>query len=172
MARYAPRLQHVRAEATEAEHGFSETSWEWKRTIASVPYVAGVQAKQALCCPEDVRRHPIRCNHHVHTLCKHCSVPMCMECLSRLHCRSAYKIPAALANDNFQGYAHPFIVLNKVKWIEAVTACPFFSSQVTYYVECKSKARHNLAGEELGRAERAFGTVSYTHLTLPTKRIV
>ena len=35
---------------------------------------------------------------------------------------------------------------------------PLFSNQVTYYVEGKSKARHNLAGEELGRAERAFGT--------------
>ena len=35
---------------------------------------------------------------------------------------------------------------------------PFFSSQVTCYVEGKSKARQNLAGEELGRAERAFGT--------------
>jgi hypothetical protein len=83
-----------------------------------------------------------------------------MECWSRLqsHIPAGYKIPAALANDNFQGYVHPFIVLNKVKWIEAVTACPFFSSQVTYYVEGKAKARHTLAGEELGRAERAYGT--------------
>ena len=160
MSRYAPKLHCVSSEADEAEHGFREASWEWKRTIAGVPVKGGVQSKQALCCPEDVRRHPTRCSHAVHTLCKHCSVPMCIECWSRLqsHIPAGYKIPAALANDNFQGYVHPFIVLNKVKWIEAVTACPFFSSQVTYYVEGKAKARHTLAGEELGRAERAYGT--------------
>ena len=81
-----------------------------------------------------------------------------MECWTRLHSRSGFKIPAALTNDNFQGYAHAFIVPNKVKWIEAVTACPFFSSQIVYYVEGKAKGRHNLASEELGRAERAYGT--------------
>ena len=43
-----------------------------------------------------------------------------------------------------------------MRWIEAVTACPFFSSLVTYYVEGKGKERHHLAGEELGRLERAY----------------
>ena len=97
--------------------------------------------------------HPMRARR-AHLVYAHCSLPMCCECWSRLQNRSACKIPAALANDNFQGYAHPFIVRNKVKGIEAFTACPFFSSQITYYVEGKSKSRYNLAGEEMGRAER------------------
>ena len=124
MERYAPRIQRFAAGAEEAEHGFCEESWEWKRNIDCVRYKDALQNKQALCCPEDVRRHPSRCCHDTHTLCRDCSVPICMECWSRVHSRSGYKIPAALANDNFQGYIHPFIVLNKVRWIEAVTACP------------------------------------------------
>ena len=39
-----------------------------------------------------------------------------------------------------------------------MTACPFFSSLVTYYVEGKGKERHHLAGEELGRLERAYAS--------------
>ena len=91
-------------------------------------------------------------------LCKRCRVPVCLECWTHLHAKTEYKIPAALTNDNFQGYVHPFIVQHKVRWIEAVAACPFFSSLVTYYIEGKPKSRHNLAGEELGRLERAYGT--------------
>ena len=102
MERYAPKLQSVAAQETEAEHGFREASWEWQRTNTCVPYQGAVHSKQALCCPEDVRRHPSRCSHHGHSLCKHCSVPMCMECWSRLRSRGGYKIPAALTNDNFQ----------------------------------------------------------------------
>lgn len=69
-----------------------------------------------------------------------------------------YKIPAAIANDNFQGYAHPLLIRNKVRWIETVTACPFFLCLVTCYVEGKGKERHHLADEELGLLERAYGS--------------
>ena len=78
--RYAPKLQSAHSNACGKEHGFSDASWEWKRSIAVVPYKGGVHTKQALCCPEDVRSHPSRCDHEKHTLCKHCSVPMCLEC--------------------------------------------------------------------------------------------
>jgi hypothetical protein len=139
MERYAPahRETNVREESEHAkpeasvneklEHGFVEKSWEWKRDIDCVNYKDEVQTKRALCCPEDVR-HSSRCAHELNrTLCRHCSIPLCLECVTHLRRRSKYRIPAALTNDNFQGYAHPFIVLNKVRWIEAVTACPFFT---------------------------------------------
>ena len=60
MERYAPKLQKAGVEEHEAEHGFTESSWEWKRTITCVPYQGALRSKQALCCPEDVRRHPSR----------------------------------------------------------------------------------------------------------------
>ena len=107
---------------------------------------------------EDVKRNPALCKHDEHILCEHCSVPVCLECWSHLNNNTGYRIPAALTNDNFQGYSHPYIIINKVRWIEAVTACPFFSSMVTYYVEGKGKERHHLGGEQLGGLERAYGT--------------
>ena len=154
--RYGSKLPAGSTDIKEPEHGFKADSWEWRRIINCVPYGDALEAKEAICCPEDVRHHPKKCQHAKHILCKHCSVPICLECWSRFMSRTGYKIPAALANDNFQGYQHPFLVRNKVRWIEAVTACPFFSSLVTYYVEGKGKERHHLAGEELGRLERAY----------------
>ena len=53
---------------------------------------------------------------------------------------------------------HPIISLNKVKWIEAVTACPFFTCLITYYVEGEPKQRHHLGDEELGQQERAYAS--------------
>ena len=154
--RYGPKVPAATVDSKEPEHGFKADSWEWRRIINCVPYGNAIEAKEAICCPEDIRKHPKKCQHADHILCKHCSVPLCLECWSRFISKTGYKIPAALANDNFQGYSHPFIVRNKVRWIEAVTACPFFSSLVTYYVEGKGKERHHLAGEELGRLERAY----------------
>ena len=66
------------------------------------------------------------------------------------------KVPAALANDNFQGYMHPFIVEHKVRWIEAIAACPFLTTLVTYYVEGHPKERHHVCDEEIGQQQRAY----------------
>ena len=129
MQRYAPALRPPSVE-DEHEYGFVENSWEWKRDINCVNYKDEVQTKRALCCPEDVQHSEEQCKHdRKKKLCRHCSIPLCIECSVHLRRRSKFRIPAALANDNFQGYAHPFIVLNKVKWIEAVTACPFFTCE-------------------------------------------
>ena len=49
--------------------------------------------------------------------------------------RPEVKTPQSLANDNFIGYAHEYIVENKVTWLEATIACPVFSGLVTYYIE-------------------------------------
>ena len=145
-------------QAEEHEHGYAPNSWEWKRNINCVKYNETVQTKPALCCPEDVRRNHHKCKHDEHTLCGACEIPLCLECWSRLCNRydPGFRIPAALPNDNFQGYAHPFIVLNKVRWIEAVTACPLWTAQVTYYVEGLPKERRHLADETLGQQERAY----------------
>ena len=166
LQRYGPRISRATTSVSgscdgrtskEPEHGYVEGSWEWKRTVNCVNYGDAVQEKNALCCPEDVRRHRWKCKHPERVLCPNCEIPVCLECWSRLKHRVGFRIPAAMTNDNFQGYAHAFIVLNKVRWIEAVTACPFFTCLVTYYVEGKPKERHHTADVELGGQERAIG---------------
>ena len=71
--RYGPNVQESTMDISDAEHGFKADSWEWRRVINCVPYGESVEAKEALCCPEDVKRHPYKCEHDNHTLCKHCS---------------------------------------------------------------------------------------------------
>ena len=133
MQRYAPKMKRDVLNKGEKEHGFVENSWEWKRDINCVNYKDEVQTKRALCCPEDVR-HSKKCNHDLkRMLCRHCSIPLCLECSTYLRSHKKFRIPAALTNDNFKGYAHPFIVHNKVRWIEAVTACPFFTCSDPLY---------------------------------------
>ena len=61
-----------------------------------------------------------------------------------------------LANDNFIGYAHDFIVRRKVTWLEATIARPVFSGVVTYYVEGTSAERGHMMKEALGRPQRAW----------------
>ena len=61
--------------------------------------------------------------------------------------------PQALANDNFRGYAHLFIVADEVRWIEAVIASPLFASMVVYYIEDVKEHRLNT---KLGEHERTF----------------
>ena len=140
--RYAPSRKEA--------HGFDGESSEWTRHIET-PQRDGV----ALCCPEDVRRGK-HCKHELHKLCPDCSIPVCFSCWIHLWSHKNFRIPAALANDNFQGYCHPFLIQHKVRWIEAVTACPIFTGLVTYYIEGKSEERHHLAGEELGQTERSY----------------
>ena len=45
------------------------------------------------------------------------------------------KIPRALANDNFYGFADPTIVEYGVRWIELAAASPILNCIVCYYVE-------------------------------------
>ena len=65
-------------------------------------------------------------------------------------------IARSLANDNFIGYAHSYIVQNKVTWLEATIACPVFSGLVTYYVEGAATERGHMMEEALARPQRAW----------------
>jgi len=47
----------------------------------------------------------------------------------------AYKIPMALANDNFWGYTCDIIAMYKVRWIEMAAVLPLFTTMIVFYVE-------------------------------------
>ena len=68
----------------------------------------------------------------------------------------AQKIPKALANDNFVGYAHAYIVENSVTWLEATIACPVFSGLITYYIEGDPSQRGHMMESPLGQPQRAW----------------
>ena len=168
-----PWMQRAGSEAGAAqpEHGFAHDSTEWKRFICFD--AAGKVRRAAICCPEDVDSSSAECRK-LHggdptVVCWNCRIPVCLECYSRLW-RSKpeqYQIPAAIANDNFQGYIHPFIVQHRVRWIEAVVACPYLTTIVQYYVEGHPRQRHHLANERVGEHERAYafrGNVFAYHL--------
>ena len=109
---------------------------------------------ELLGCPEDVARSKA-CRHGEDYMCFQCNVPVCNECwrLSIL----GEKIPKALANDNFIGYVHEFLVQNKVTWLEATIAGPVFSGLVTYYIEGLASDRHHMMETAVGHPERAWG---------------
>ena len=79
---------------------------------------------------------------------------MCNECYALSLEKKA--IPRCLANDNFIGYVHEYIVRHKVTWLEATIACPVFSGVVVYYVEGAPDERGHLMREALGRPKRAW----------------
>ena len=102
-------------------------SWEWKRRCLLGTSTSGPSGL-ACCCPEDVDSSSPQCQK-LHgkdptVVCFDCELPVCLECYSRLWRSqpSQFSIPAAIVNDNFQGYIHPFIVRHRVRWIEAVVA--------------------------------------------------
>ena len=66
------------------------------------------------------------------------------------------KIPQSFTNDNFIGYAHEYIVENKVTWLEATIACPVFSGMVVYYIEGSASQRGHMMETALGRPQRAW----------------
>ena len=101
-------------------------SWEWRRIFR---FEEGDRV--ALCCPEDIQVcQP--CEHEMEVVCRKCQLPICFDCWWHMDHAAESRIPQALANDNLQGYVHPFIVENEVRFIEAVIACPVFTSMVVY----------------------------------------
>ena len=143
---------------SEPEHGFVHTSWEWRRRLCL--NAAGKLFRSAVCCPEDVDSSSPSCKmqhgQNETDVCLDCKIPVCLECYSHLWKPQKYKIPAALANDNFQGYIHPFIVQHRVRWIEAIVACPYLTTIVQYYVEGHPREKHHLANERMGEHARAY----------------
>ena len=67
------------------------------------------------------------------------------------------KIPLAMANDNFIGYVHAFLVEHNVTWLEATIAAPLFTGLITYYIEGPPSERHHLMEAALTQPERACG---------------
>ena len=86
-------------------------------------------------------------------VCQHCQMPICFDCWWHMNHAAGSRVPQALANDNFQGYVHQFIVEHQVRWIEAVIACPVFTSMVVYYIEGH---KEHLLNTELGHQERTY----------------
>ncbi len=109
---------------------------------------------EILCCPEDVSPSQ-SCRHDHQHICSKCNVPICNECW-RLSTQSR-KIPKALANDNFIGYVHQFLVDHKVTWLESIIAGPVFSGLVTYYIEGPSSERHHMMEAVVGKPDHAYG---------------
>ena len=121
---------------------------EWRRR-----WQRDGRAQDVLCCPEDVRKQRY-CKHEDFRLCERCEVPICNTCWEHLRSSHNYRIPQALANDNYKGYGHEFMYRNQVRWIEAVIACPYFSVLVTYFIEGQ---KGHMMEETLGAQSRACG---------------
>ena len=143
----AKRFKDTFGQAVSMDPDMRDGSSEWFRNVRRRGRVDRV-----LCCPEDVCRST-RCRHPDNFVCGDCYIPICNDCY-RLAI-DKQKAPRALANDNFIGYAHRFIIENKVTWLEATIACPVFSGLVTYYVEGNASERGHMMKEALGNPTRA-----------------
>ena len=144
----AKRFKDRFGDAVAEDPGMSDSCFEWFRNVRRSGKV-----ERVLCCPEDVVRTS-KCRHDETFICEKCDIPICNECF-QLALKDS-KIPRCLANDNFIGYAHEFIVANKVTWLEATIACPVFSGLVTYYIEGDASQRGNMMQETLGKPQRAW----------------
>ena len=80
-----------------------------------------------ICCPEDVQCAE---DHAEHLLCAECTFPLCWQCLHTSSAQedTAVPIPAALANDNFFGFALDIVYKYKVRYIECAAASPLFTA--------------------------------------------
>ena len=147
----AKRFKANFGEAVSTDPFLQDKIYEWRRKVLQRKDVVD---NEALCCPEDVVRSA-GCKHKEDTVCSNCHIPICNECWQLAQQND--KIPKALVNDNFISYAHPFLVQEKVTWLEAVVAAPVFSGLVTYYIEGDPSDRHNLMQVEVGKAQKSWG---------------
>ena len=144
----AKRFKDHFGEAVAVDPGMQDGSWEWFRNVRRR---GGVH--RVLCCPEDVRRSAT-CRHADHFVCSECAIPICDDCYRMA--ADKQKIPRALANDNFIGYVHRYIIENRVTWLEATIACPVFSGLVTYYIEGDATERGHMMADPLAKPQRAW----------------
>ena len=107
-----------------------------------------------LCVLVSIVSRTKKCVHDENSVCSHCQIPICNECIHLLH--RGEKIPKALANDNYISYQHEFIVKNKVTWLEATIACPIFTGLIVYYVEGTPNQRGHMMMETLANPQRAY----------------
>ena len=144
----AKRLKDKFGQAVSTDPIMQSDCFHWQRKVRRRGTVEHV-----LCCPEDVIPST-KCRHDETYICEQCQIPICNECY--VLSLKKQKIPRALTNDNFIGFVHPYIVENKVTWLEATIACPVFSGLVTYYIEGDSALRGHMMREPLGRPQRAW----------------
>ena len=142
---YKDRFGH----ATAAAPDLQADCFEWIRSIRCAN-----GTEELLCCPEDVVQTEL-CSHGKAAICPRCRIPVCSECW-HYSCTNT-KNPKALANDNFIGYAHIFLVEHNVTWLEATIAGPVFSGLVTYYIEGNATQRGHMMETAVGKPERAWG---------------
>ena len=136
-------------EAVSSDPGLQDGVYEWRRNVRR-----GSATEEILCCPEDVKRGK-SCRHDDQTVCSRCHIPICNECWHKG--TTNQKIPRAMTNDNFLGYAHRFLIENKVTWLEATIAAPVFTGLITYYIEGAPKTSYNLMDSTLGKADHSWG---------------
>ena len=86
-------------------------------------------------------------------MCESCEIPLCWSCLETSILRDEYAVPEALANDNFHGFVTPVFYQYKVRWLEAVAACPIFTAIITYYAEGD---RGHLFEEQMHNPQRGY----------------
>ena len=60
----------------------------------------------------------------------------------------------AIANHNFIGYCSETIVRHRVRWIEAATVCPAWTTMICFYME---EDRGHLMREEQFAAKHRLG---------------
>ena len=69
-------------------------------------------------------------------LCSNCKVPICTQCIVGLErFRDVGSVPMALANDNYYGYALPFLFDVKATWLECAAASLCWTTMLVYYIE-------------------------------------
>ena len=68
-------------------------------------------------------------------ICDQCEIPLCRSCFLTSIAKQNYKVPEALANDNYMGYVTSVLYRWKVRFIEAAAASPIFTALITYYAE-------------------------------------
>ena len=127
----------------------SSGCWTWKRTL---PAAKHFPERTILCSPEDIRC----CRAHAKgdaVLCEDCELPICRSCLETSCLRDEFGIPEALANDNYHGFVTAVLYKYKVRWIEAVAACPIFTALLTYYAEGD---RGHLFEETMHKPQRGY----------------
>ena len=145
----AKRFKDHFGEAVSMDPGMQDGCWEWFRKVRR----RDNSEHRILCCPEDVRKSA-SCRHADHFVCSTCAIPICDDCYHRAE--EMQKIPRALANDNYIGYWHSYIVENQATWLEATIACPVFSGLVTYYIEGDASERGHMMSDPVGKPQRAW----------------
>ena len=114
--------------AMENHPDLANDAWTFKRLLK-----CWLTEQLILCAPQDIK---CQAKHDVQEVHGCCLLPLCTQCFHISTAEdSKCKVPRALANDNFYGFANADLVKYGVRWIELAAASPILTCLVTYYVE-------------------------------------